>query len=297
MYAPVFIILIDTQQGIMFNQGKTYTVSQLCRETRLLLEGHFLTVLIEGELSNLSRPASGHIYFTLKDQQAQIQCAMFRPQLRKIGFKPDNGTHVLLKARVSLYEARGNFQLIAEHIDREGMPPTRAEIASTLGFRSPNAAEDHLKALERKGAIEVMPGTSRGIRLLTKPNTGIPVVGRVAAGNPILAEEHIERHCQLDPKLFQPRADYFLKVRGQSMRDIGIMNGDLLAVHRTQEATSGQIVVARLDDEVTVKRYRQRGNIVRLLPENDDFEPIVVDLRSQNLVIEGLAVGVIRDTL
>ena len=189
------------------------------------------------------------------------------------------------------------LQLIAEHIDREGMPPTRAEIASTLGFRSPNAAEDHLKALERKGAIEVMPGTSRGIRLLTKPNTGIPVVGRVAAGNPILAEEHIERHCQLDPKLFQPRADYFLKVRGQSMRDIGIMNGDLLAVHRTQEATSGQIVVARLDDEVTVKRYRQRGNIVRLLPENDDFEPIVVDLRSQNLVIEGLAVGVIRDTL
>ena len=189
------------------------------------------------------------------------------------------------------------LQLIAEHIEREGMPPTRAEIASTLGFRSPNAAEDHLKALERKGAIEVMPGTSRGIRLLTKPNTGIPVVGRVAAGNPILAEEHIERHCQLDPKLFQPRADYFLKVRGQSMRDIGIMNGDLLAVHRTQEATSGQIVVARLDDEVTVKRYRQRGNIVRLLPENDDFEPIVVDLRSQNLVIEGLAVGVIRDTL
>jgi len=189
------------------------------------------------------------------------------------------------------------LQLIAEHIDREGMPPTRAEIASTLGFRSPNAAEDHLKALERKGAIEVMPVTSRGIRLLTKPNTGIPVVGRVAAGNPILAEEHIERHCQLDPKLFQPRADYFLKVRGQSMRDIGIMNGDLLAVHRTQEATSGQIVVARLDDEVTVKRYRQRGNIVRLLPENDDFEPIVVDLRSQNLVIEGLAVGVIRDTL
>lgn len=120
MYAPVFIILIDTQQGIMFNQGKTYTVSQLCRETRLLLEGHFLTVLIEGELSNLSRPASGHIYFTLKDQQAQIQCAMFRPQLRKIGFKPDNGTHVLLKARVSLYEARGNFQLIAEHMEAAG---------------------------------------------------------------------------------------------------------------------------------------------------------------------------------
>jgi repressor LexA len=189
------------------------------------------------------------------------------------------------------------LQLIQEFIDAEGMPPTRAEIADALGFRSPNAAEDHLKALERKGAIEVMPGTSRGIRLLTKPNTGLPVVGRVAAGNPILAEEHIERHCRLDPKLFQPRAHYLLKVRGQSMREVGIMNGDLLAVHRTAEASSGQIVVARLDDEVTVKRYRRRGSIVRLLPENDDFEPIVVDLREQSLVIEGLAVGVIRDTL
>lgn len=191
------------------------------------------------------------------------------------------------------------LQLIQDFIDSEGMPPTRAEIAEALGFRSPNAAEDHLKALERKGAIEVIPGTSRGIRLLAqvKANPGLPVVGRVAAGNPILAEENIERHCRIDPKLFQPRAHYLLKVRGNSMRDAGILNGDLLAVHKTSQISSGQIVVARVDDEVTVKRYRQRGNIVRLMPENDEFEPIVVDLRQQALAIEGLAVGVIRDTL
>jgi repressor LexA len=189
------------------------------------------------------------------------------------------------------------LQLIQEFIDSEGMPPTRAEIADALGFRSPNAAEDHLKALERKGAIEMVPGTSRGIRLIAdvKPKSGIPVVGRVAAGNPILAEEHIERHCRLDAKLFQPRAHYLLKVRGNSMRDVGIMNGDLLAVHRTTQVSSGQIVVARVGDEVTVKRYRRRGNVVRLMPENDDFEPIVVDLREQEFTIEGLAVGVIRD--
>lgn len=189
------------------------------------------------------------------------------------------------------------LELIRTFIEREGMPPTRAEIAEILGFRSPNAAEDHLKALERKGAIEMMPGTSRGIRLLTRGASGLPVVGRVAAGNPILAEEHIERHCELDPSLFQPRADYLLRVRGHSMRDAGILNGDLLAVHRTTDVTSGQIVVARLDDEVTVKRYRRRGNVVRLMPENEDFEPIVVDLRSQPLAIEGLAVGVVRDSL
>lgn len=191
------------------------------------------------------------------------------------------------------------LQLIQEFIEAEGMPPTRAEIANTLGFRSPNAAEDHLKALERKGAIQMIPGTSRGIRLLegSKSRSGLPIVGRVAAGNPILAEEHIERHCRLDAKLFQPRAHYLLRVRGMSMRDVGIMNDDLLAVHRTSEANNGQIVVARIDDEVTVKRYRRRGNTVRLLPENKEFEPIVVDLRSQELVIEGLAVGVIRDTI
>ncbi|MFT5390514.1 MAG: repressor LexA [Gammaproteobacteria bacterium] len=183
---------------------------------------------------------------------------------------------------------------IQEFIDAEGMPPTRAEIAKALGFRSVNAAEDHLKALVKKKAITVTPGTSRGIRLVGGSGEGLPVVGRVAAGSPILAQEHIQEHYRLDPRLFQPRADYLLQVKGMSMRDAGILDGDLLAVHRTPEASSGQIVVARLGDEVTVKRFRQRGNIVRLLPENDEFSPIVVDLRKEPLEIEGIGVGVIR---
>lgn len=186
------------------------------------------------------------------------------------------------------------LSFIQEFMETEGMPPTRAEIAKALGFRSVNAAEDHLKALVRKEAITVMPGTSRGIRLIGGNSAGLPVVGRVAAGNPILAEEHIEEHYRLDPRLFQPRADYLLKVKGTSMRDAGILDGDLLAVHRTPEASNGQIVVARVEDEVTVKRFRQRGNIVRLLPENDEFSPIVVDLRKHRLDIEGIGVGVIR---
>jgi len=175
------------------------------------------------------------------------------------------------------------------------MPPTRVEIAEAMGFRSANAAEDHLKALYRKGAIEMYAGSSRGIRLVEAEKPGIPVVGQVAAGNPILAEENIEDHYRLDPGLFHPPADYLLRVRGSSMRDIGILNGDLLAVHRTQDVSSGEVVVARLDDEVTVKRFRRRGNKVRLMPENDSFRPIEVDLRHDNLVIEGIAVGVIRD--
>jgi repressor LexA len=185
------------------------------------------------------------------------------------------------------------LELIRSYIAEEGCPPTRAEIAETLGFRSPNAAEDHLRALERKGMIELVPGASRGIRLLDE-DYGLPVVGRVAAGEPVLAEEHIEDYCQLEPDTFRPRADYLLRVTGDSMRDIGIHNGDLLAVHRTRRAENGQIVVARLDDEVTVKRFRQRGSIVRLLPENPDYEPIRVDLREQDLVIEGLGVGILR---
>jgi len=185
------------------------------------------------------------------------------------------------------------LELIRSYVAEEGCPPTRAEIAATLGFRSANAAEDHLRALERKGAIELVPGTSRGIRLV-EDESGLPVVGRVAAGEPILAEQHIEDHCQLDPACFQPRADYLLRVSGDSMRDIGILDGDLLAVHCTQHAENGQVVVARLDDDVTVKRFRQRGAIVRLLPENPEYEPIRVDLREQSLVIEGLAVGVLR---
>jgi len=186
------------------------------------------------------------------------------------------------------------LQLIADFLQTTGFPPTRAEIAAQLGFRSANAAEDHLRHLERKGFIEMLPGASRGIRLLE--NLGIPVVGRVAAGNPILAEQHIQARYQLDPSLFNPRADYLLKVRGMSMRDAGILEGDLLAVHRTSEARSGQIVVARLGNEVTVKRFRRQGNQVVLLPENPDFEPILVDLKRDFFAIEGLGVGIIRNS-
>lgn len=184
------------------------------------------------------------------------------------------------------------LNLIKEWIDTTGLPPTRVEIAQHFGFSSPNAAEAHLKVLAKKGALDLVPGTSRGIRL--KGDGGVPLVGRVAAGSPILAQENIERHYQFDPAMFSPRADYLLKVHGMSMKDAGILDGDLLAVHKHAEAKAGQVVVARIGDEVTVKRFQQRGNTVRLLPENPDFEPIVVDLTRQELVIEGIAVGVIR---
>ena len=185
------------------------------------------------------------------------------------------------------------LQLIRERIETTGMPPTRAELASQLGFRSANAAEEHLKVLARKGVLELLPGASRGIRLAE--GGGLPVVGRVAAGSPILAQEHIEGRYQIDAALFAPRADYLLRVHGMSMKEAGILDGDLLAVHRSAEARAGQVVVARLDDEVTVKRFRKRGHTVELLPENPDFAPIVVDLRRQELVIEGIGVGVIRN--
>ena len=184
------------------------------------------------------------------------------------------------------------LQLIRDRIEATGLPPTRVEIAQEFGFRSPNAAEDHLKVLARKGVLELLPGASRGIRLSN--GGGLPVVGRVAAGSPILAQEHIEAHYQIDSALFAPRADYLLKVRGMSMKDAGILDGDLLAVHRSSEARAGQVVVARIDDEVTVKRFSKRGHIVELLPENPDFAPIVIDLRRQELVLEGIGVGVIR---
>ncbi|WP_413736144.1 transcriptional repressor LexA [Sodalis sp. RH21] len=187
------------------------------------------------------------------------------------------------------------FELIRDHISQTGMPPTRAEIAQRLGFKSPNAAEEHLKALARKGAIEIVSGASRGIRLLIEEETGLPLIGRVAAGEPLLAEQHIESHYQIDPDLFKPHADFLLRVSGMSMKDIGIMDGDLLAVHKTQDAHNGQVVVARINDEVTVKRLKKHGNIVELLPENSEFAPIIVDLRHQELSIEGLAVGVIRN--
>lgn len=189
---------------------------------------------------------------------------------------------------------------IRASIRRSGLPPTRAEIARALGFRSANAAEEHLRALARKGAIELLPGASRGIRVLDDDNlarSGLPVIGRVAAGQPLLAVEHVEEYRAIDPGVFHPRADYLLRVSGASMRDAGILDRDLLAVHATRNVTNGQVVVARLDDEVTVKRFRQRGSRVRLLPENPDFEPIEVDLAIRELVIEGLAVGILRTHL
>jgi len=187
--------------------------------------------------------------------------------------------------------------LIRHSIQRTGMPPTRQEIAAALGFRSANAAEEHLRALARKGVIELLPGASRGIRIAGEGRgsvQGLPLLGRVAAGQPMLALEHIEEHLAVDAGLFRPRADYLLRVRGLSMRDAGILDGDLLAVHAAATAANDQIVVARLDDEVTVKRFRRRGYRVRLLAENPDFPPIEVDLRERELVVEGLAVGVLR---
>jgi repressor LexA len=185
------------------------------------------------------------------------------------------------------------LKLIEQYTEKSGYPPTRSEICQAMGFRSPNAAEEHLKALARKGVIEMIPGASRGIRLKQEP--GIPVVGRVAAGSPILAAEHVEGRYQLDSSLFNPGADYLLKVRGLSMRDAGILDGDLLAVHRTTEFRSGQIVVARLHDEVTVKRIRKNRDKVELIAENPDFATRIVDLKREMLEIEGIAVGVIRN--
>jgi repressor LexA len=191
------------------------------------------------------------------------------------------------------------LELIQDVIYETGMPPTRAEIAAELGFKSANAAEEHLRALQRKGVLDLIPGASRGIQLKDslRDQMGLPLVGRVAAGSPILAEEHIETHYRIDPQLFNPKPHYLLRVQGMSMKDAGILDGDLVAVHRTPEVRSRQIIVARLDDEVTVKRYRQNGSIVSLLPENEDFEPIIVDLQEQELIIEGVVVGIIRDGL
>lgn len=187
------------------------------------------------------------------------------------------------------------LSLIKRNIEETGYPPTRAEIAKELGFRSANAAEEHLKALARKGAIEMVAGASRGIRLPDEA-TGIPIVGRVAAGSPILATEHIEEYCNVPQDFFSPSADYLLRVNGESMKDIGIMDGDLLAVHKTDRVNNGDIVVARIADDVTVKRYhRKRGSHkVELFPENPEFQVIEVDLKQQDFAIEGLSVGVIR---
>lgn len=192
------------------------------------------------------------------------------------------------------------FELIKSTIDMTGMPPTRAEIAQHLGFRSANAAEEHLKALAKKGVIEMLPGMSRGIRIVGSitdepEQLGLPLIGQVAAGEPILAAEHIEHHVQVDEHLFKPAADFLLRVKGMSMQKIGILDGDLLAVHKTNQARNGQVVVARIDDDVTVKRFERQGSTVLLHPENDEFSTIYVDLTTQPLTIEGLAVGVIRN--
>jgi len=191
------------------------------------------------------------------------------------------------------------LEMIQEFIAETGMPPTRADIANELGFKSANAAEEHLRALQKKGVLDLIPGASRGIQLKDslREQMGLPLVGRVAAGSPILAQEHIETHYKIDSALFNPKPHYLLRVDGMSMKNVGILHGDLVAVHRTPEVRSRQIVVARIDDEVTVKRYRQEGTVVWLLPENDDFEPIKVDLTKQEMVIEGVVVGVIRDNL
>lgn len=187
------------------------------------------------------------------------------------------------------------LELIRETLTETGMPPTRMEISKAFGFSSANAAEGHLRALARKGAIELIPGSSRGIRLMEEYDTGLPVIGRVAAGSPILAQELIEDYYDLSPNLFDPPADYLLRVRGMSMKDAGILDGDLLAVHRSPTARNGQIVVARINDEVTVKRLkRNRQREIFLLPENTDFKPIKIK-PGDELEIEGIGVGVIRN--
>ena len=193
------------------------------------------------------------------------------------------------------------YDFLKHHLETTGMPPTRAEISKELGFRSPNAAEEHLKALAKKGVIEIVSGASRGIRLLLEDNNveeepGLPLIGRVAAGEPILAEQHIEGTYHVDPTMFKPQADFLLKVYGQSMKNIGILDGDLLAVHSTKDVRNGQVVVARIEDEVTVKRLERKGSIIYLHAENEEFAPIVVDLtQCPHFEIEGIAVGIIRN--
>lgn len=185
---------------------------------------------------------------------------------------------------------------IRGQVEEQGSAPTREEICRAFGFRSPYAAECHLRALARKGAIDLVSGSARGIRLPAGagPAEEIPLVGRVAAGTPILATEHLEGRYRIDPRMFHPRPDYLLRVRGESMRDAGILDGDLLAVRQSREARDGQIVVARIEDEVTVKYLQRSGSRVRLLPANPDFAPIEIDAARQELVIEGIGVGVVR---
>lgn len=184
------------------------------------------------------------------------------------------------------------LDFIRNTVEVLGAPPTRAEIATAFGFASPNAAEDHLKALAKKGAINLEPGSARGIRLVEQ--LGLPLIGSVAAGSPVLAVENVQGRYALDAGLFNPRADFLLKVRGLSMIDAGIFDGDLLAVHKTTQARDGQIVVARLDEEVTVKRLQRMNGLIKLIAENPDYEPIIVNPAQVDFAIEGVAVGLIR---
>ena len=189
------------------------------------------------------------------------------------------------------------LDLIYASIDENGMPPTRSEIADNLGFKSLNAAEDHLKALEKKEFIKLVPNVSRGIKILKKTNNknvGLPIVGQVAAGQPILAIEHVESHISIDPFLFGKKADYLLRVKGESMLNSGIRDGDLLVVHATKVVRNNQIVVARLDDEVTVKRFKKAGSKIYLIPENDNFDRIEVNSKYGEFIIEGLGIGILR---
>ena len=188
------------------------------------------------------------------------------------------------------------LEFIKDYLQETGFPPTRSEIAAKMGFKSPNAAEEHLRALARKGAIEMLPGTSRGLRIPINEQRGLPIIGQVAAGSPILAEESISDYCEIPPDMFSPAADYLLTVKGTSMIDVGIYEDDLLVVHKTDKARNGDIVVARIDDEVTVKRLEMGRSKYKLnlLPENPDYEPIEVDTRTEDFAIEGISVGVIR---
>jgi repressor LexA len=211
-----------------------------------------------------------------------------------------------MQAESTLTARQGEIlDFIRQSLLDSGAPPTRDEIARAFGFRSLNAAEQHLQALQKKGLIELVAGTSRGIRLKetvlalreVSAEFGLPLIGKVAAGSPILAEQNVLKHPAIDPQMFKPRADYLLEVRGMSMRDAGILDGDWLAVHKQATAQNGQVVIARLGDEVTVKRLKQRGSRVELIAENPDYRPIVVDLKRDPLAIEGIAVGVIRPSL
>ncbi len=209
-------------------------------------------------------------------------------------------SELLMKRQPLTQRQQEIFDFVKSHIETTGMPPTRVEIAREIGFKSPNAAEEHLKALARKGYIEMLSGTSRGIKILldeTEKEEGLPLVGNVAAGEPILAIENIENYYPVNAEMFSPNADYLLRVNGNSMEKIGILDGDLLAVHKTTAVRNGQVIVARIDDEVTVKRLERKGNLLYLHPENDELTTIIVDPNTQYVEIEGLAVGIIRNNV